>query len=118
MKMNGITALDHQEPDGRLMVLLTGTTMEEIVGLDAGKLTFSTDQGDVESVFVGYRLDTVTYNVKDGVFTAVYVRGVEDTTGAVLASMARELADAQSQVRELSAQVTDLTGAIERGLTT
>lgn len=116
MNMNGIKALDHQEPDGRLVVLLADTTLEEITGLDAGKLTFSTDQGDMEAVFVGYRLDTVSYSMRDGVYTAVYVRGTEDTTGAALSALARELADAQGQVRSLEEQVTALTGAIERGL--
>ena len=118
MNMNGIKALDHQEPGGRLVVLLAGTTMEEITALDAGKLTFSTDQGDVEAVFVGYRLDTVTYSVKDGIYTAVYVQGTEDTTGAALSALARELDAANGRVAELSEQVTALTGAIERGLTT
>lgn len=117
MKLNNITALDRQEPDGKLVVPLAGTTLEEIMSMETGKLTFSTDQGDVESVFVGYRLDTVTYSVQNGVYTAVFVRGTEDTTGAALSALARNLSAAEGRVAELSSQVEALTGAIERGLT-
>lgn len=102
MKINNITALDYAAQGDALTLVLGGTTLEEITGMDTGVLTVQTDGGDVVEAFVGYALRSVTLNVGDGTYTAALIQGARDTTAAALSAMAGELAEARVQVREMN----------------
>lgn len=111
MKINGITALDYKA-QGDLLELtgMTGSSLEDITSMDTSLVKVQTDDGDLVEVFAGYALRSVTYDLTTGTYTAVLAQGMEAASAAALSRMAEELAATK-------AQVTELTEAIERGLT-
>lgn len=93
MKINNIKALDYQAQGTGLVLTLTGTTLDQITGMDAALLRVETDDGDLVEALAGYRLARVTYEAADGAFTAVLERGVEDATAKALDAMTDKLAE-------------------------
>lgn len=118
MKINGIKALDYKA-QGDLLELsgLTGSSLDEIVGMDAALLKVQTDDGDLVEAFAGYALRSVTYDLSSDTYTAVLAQGMEAASAAALSRMAEELADTKEQVAALASANAALTEAIERGLT-
>ena len=124
MKINNIKALDYQVQGSGLVLILAETTLEDILNMDMALLQVNTDEDDLVEALAGYRLTKVTYDVASNTFTAMLEQGAADTTAAALAAVTAELAATKGQVAELqqaneqlSSQLGELTGAIERGLT-
>lgn len=125
MKINNITAQDYAAQDGFLELIgLTGSSLEEITSMDTTLVKVQTDDGDLVEAFAGYTLRTVTYEVASETYTAVLALGTADTTAATLARLAEDLDASQQQVAALqqanvtlTAQLTAISDAIERGLT-
>lgn len=124
MKINGIKALDYEHQGATLVLILSGTTLEEVTGMDASLVEIRTDEGDLVEAFAGYALRSVTYDTAAQTYTATLTTEASDNTAAALSQMAEDLAKAKDKVNalesantELAGQVAELTGAIERGLT-
>lgn len=124
MKINNIKALDYHVQGNGLVLILTETDLEEILSTDMALLQVETDEGELVEALAGYRLAKVTYDVASDTFTAMLEQGAVDITAAALAAVTAELATTKGQVAELqqaneqlSSQLGELTGAIERGLT-
>ena len=69
MKINGIKALDYQEKDGKLVVTMMDTSLEEIIGMDAAMLRVTTDDGDLVECIAGYQVARVTYEAGTETYT-------------------------------------------------
>ena len=131
MKINGIPALDYQTQGDDLVLVLTGTDMEEVTGMDTSLLRVETDDGSLVEALAGYQLVRVTYETAEGTFTAVLVRVASDDTatalkalneavnglGEALRESRQEVAELRQENEEMAGQLEELTGAIERGLT-
>ncbi len=124
MRINNIKTLDYKHQGGSLVLILSGTTLEEITSMDTSLVEIRTDEGDLVEAFVGYALRAVTYDTAAQIYTATLSTEAGDSTAAALSKMAEELSKAKSKVdalensnTELAGQMAELTGAIERGLT-
>lgn len=123
MKINGITALDYEHQGASLVLILSETTLEDIVSLDTSLVEIKTDDGDLVEAFAGYALRSVTYDLDAQTYTATLTTEASGSVSAALARMAEDLAVAKGQVAsleasnsELAGQLAEITGAIERGL--
>ena len=116
MKFNNIKALDYQASNSKVVAELTDTTLEEITGMSAELLRVETDDGELVEAFAGYRLARVTYEASTGAFSAVFEPGVADTTAQALAAISEELVATKKENEAISAQVAEISSAIERGL--
>lgn len=70
MKINGITALDYEHQGASLVLVLSETTLEDIVSLDTSLVEIKTDDGDLVEAFAGYALRSVTYDLDAQTYTA------------------------------------------------
>lgn len=107
MKINGIKALDYKA-QGDLLELsgLTGSSLDEIVGMDAALVKVQTDDGDLVEVFAGYALRSVTYDLSSDTYTAVLAQGMEAASAAALSRMAEGLNASQEEVATLQQTVS------------
>lgn len=124
MKANNIKALDYEHQGTSLVLILSGTTLEEVTSMEAALVEIRTDEGDLVEAFAGYAMRSVTYDTATQTYTATLTTEAGDNTAAALSQMAGELAAAKDKVSALESanaalagQVAELTGAIERGLT-
>jgi len=116
MKLNNIKALDYQANSSKVVAALADTTLEEITGMSAELLRIETDDGALVEAFAGFRLARVTYEASTGTFSAVFEQGVPDTTAQALAALSEELVATKKENEALSAQLAEISSAIERGL--
>ena len=116
MKLNGIKALDYQANNTKVVAALASTTLDEITDMDASLLRIETDDGALVEAFAGYRLVSVTYDTATAVFTAAFEQGAADTTAQALSAISDELVATKKENEALSAQVAEISSAIERGL--
>ena len=112
MKANNIKALDYSASGERLTLSLSGTTMEEVTGMDTSLVTIQTDAGDTVEVFAGYTLKAVTYDLTAATYLAVLVRGADDGTSAALDTLAEKVTTVTTKTAEQSAQLEDVMTAM------
>lgn len=112
MKINNITALDYSASEERLVLSLSGTSMEEVTGMDTSLVTIQTDAGDTVEVFAGYALKSVTYDLATSAYSAVLVRGAEDSTGKALDALTTQLSTVTAQTQEQATQLEDVMAAL------
>lgn len=117
MKANNIKALDYERQGAALVLILSETSLEEVTGMDTALVAIRTDEGDLVEAFAGYALRTVTYDLTAQTYTATLSTEAGDTTAAALSRMAKQVSALESANAELTSQVAELSGAIERGLT-
>lgn len=91
MKINGIKALDYREQDGKLVVTMKDTSLEEIIGMDAAVLRVTTDDGDLVECIAGYQVAIVTYEAGTETFTVALDQRVDDTTAKALEAITAQL---------------------------
>lgn len=112
MKANNITALDYSASGERLTLSLSGTTLEEVTGMDTSLVTIQTDAGDTVEVFAGYTLKSVTYDITAATYLAVLVRSADDGTSAALDALTAQLTTVTTQTVEQAAQLEDVMTAL------
>ncbi len=112
MKINNITALDYSASEERLVLSLSGTGMEEVTGMDTSLVTIQTDAGDTVEVFAGYVLKSVIYDLTTSAYSAVLVRGAEDSTGKALDALTTQLSTVTVQTQEQATQLEDVMAAL------
>lgn len=95
MKANGIKALDYRVQGGELVLVLTDTSLEEIMGMDTTLLRITTDDGDLADSFAGYQVARAAYDVADRSFAVTLAREIKDTTAKALDKLSEELAAAK-----------------------
>lgn len=112
MKINNITALDYSASGESLVLSLSGTSMEEVTGMDTSLVTVQTDAGDTVEVFAGYALKSVTYDLATSAYSAVLVRSAEDSTGKALDALTAQLSTMTAQTQEQATQLEDILAAL------
>lgn len=112
MKINNITALDYSASGERLVLSLSGTSMEEVTGMDTTLVTIQTDAGDTVEVFAGYALKAVTYDLTTATYLAVLERSTGDNTSAALDALATQVTTVTTQTAEQAAQLEDVMAAL------
>ena len=112
MKANNITALDYSASGERLTLSLSGTTLEEVTGMDTSLVTIQTDAGDTVEVFAGYTLKSITYALTAATYLAILERSAEDNTSAALDALTAQLTTVTTQTVEQAAQLEDVMTAL------
>ncbi len=108
MKLNNIKALDYRTESDRLLLVLAETTMEVVSSMDASMIHVETDDGVSVESFVGYALRSVTYNMADGSYTAVLVRGADAATARALGALCAEVDGQRAPNEDRDALLVDL----------
>lgn len=108
MKINNIKALDYRADGDRLLLVLAETTMEAVSNMDAAVIRVETDDGVSAECFAGYALRSVTYNMADGSYTAIMVRGVEAATARALDALCKDVDGLQAPNEDRDALLVDL----------
>ena len=106
MKINGIKALDYQDQGDRLVLTLSGTTLEEIAGMDTALLRVTTDAGDLVDAFAGYKVTRVAYDVATRAYTATLQRNVDDTVARALSAVTDQLQRVETAQQVVAGPVT------------
>ena len=105
MRINGIKALDYRTEGERLIVTLTGTTLDGVLELDGECLRVETDTGDLVEALGRHRLESATYSPADWSIQAVLTAKPPDVTA--------EVAELGEQIGDVMAALTELAGMVD-----
>lgn len=116
MKINNITALDYQHQGNTLVLAFAddSTSLEDIRGIDAAMLQIETDDGTPVELLTDYAMRSVTYDIEEGIFTAILERGVTDTTATALKTIRQSLETAQGDISTLQQEKREVDGKLEQ----
>lgn len=105
MQLNGIKCMQYTEGKEAFVAVLSDTTQEAILAIQAGTLELSTDAGNSVMKFLQFgAVESIEQNFATGLFTARFPRmsGQEST-----------IATLQQQVQSLAAENTQLTAKVK-----
>lgn len=115
MRINNLKALDYQHQGKTLVLAFPGDSvdMDDLTELDAAKIQIETEDGTPVETFLDYTVQSVTYNMAEGVYTVVLEKGVTDTAAVALAAVRKDLEAAQGHILDLQRGKEEMDSKLE-----
>ena len=115
MRINNLKALDYQHQGKTLVLAFPGDSvdMDDLTELDAAKIQIETEDGTPVETLLDYTVQSVTYNMAEGVYTVVLEKGVTDTAAVALAAVRKDLEAAQGHILDLQRGKEEMDSKLE-----